>query len=60
MSDKKDPFYREYIINDDATVDRLIQAMEHTVDLMEKFTYHPKEDREKHLDEFLAYLREKF
>lgn len=60
MSNKADSFYREYVIKDDATADRLIRAMEHPVDLMDKFTYHPLEEREKHLDEFRAYLREKF
>ena len=60
MCNKRDPFLKEYVIKDDATADRLIRAMEHPVDLMEKFTYHPKEEREKHLDEFRAYLREKF
>ena len=60
MCNKRDPFLEEYVIKDDATADRLIRAMEHPVDLMEKFTHHPKEEREKHLDEFRAYLREKF
>lgn len=60
MCNKRDPFLKEYVIKDDATADRLIRAMEHPVDLMEKFTYHPKEERERHLGEFLALLREKF
>ena len=45
MCNRRDPFLKEYVIKDDATADRLIRAMEHPVDLMEKFTYHPKEER---------------